>query len=157
MDDYIGKPVKQETLAAAIERWTLNRGSSREGAGISEKRSSAGVIDFSVIAELRGLRSSTNPDFFNLLIDLFIEETPHRLEAIRVAIKGSDPAAVAQQSHALKGSSAHLGAVRLAELCAILEEQGRAGSIGGAPALFSGLEEEFASVREALEREKKKM
>jgi HPt (histidine-containing phosphotransfer) domain-containing protein len=115
------------------------------------------VIDFSVIAELRGLRSSTNPDFFNHLIDLFIEETPHRLEAIRVAIKGSDPAAVAQESHALKGSSAHLGAVRMAELCAILEEQGRAGSIGGAPALFSGLEEEFASVREALEREKKNM
>jgi hypothetical protein len=39
-------------------------------------------------------------------------------------------------------------------LCEILEAQGRAGSIGGAGAMLSVLEEEFARVRSALEAER---
>ena len=41
------------------------------------------MVDPGVIAELRGLQSTTDPDFFNHLNDLFIEETPWRLAAIR--------------------------------------------------------------------------
>jgi PAS domain S-box-containing protein len=153
MDDYISKPVKKETLRAAIERWTVDHG-ARESDGEHGPGDSAEVIDLRVIAELRGLRSATDPEFFNHLIDLFIEETPRRLAAIGTAIEGSDAATLAQQAHALKGSCAQLGARRMAGLCGILEEQGRAGSVSGAQALFSGLEDEFASVRKALERGK---
>jgi len=39
-------------------------------------------------------------------------------------------------------------------LCEILEEQGRSGSINGASAVLSVLEEEFGRVRKALEAEK---
>jgi CheY-like chemotaxis protein len=159
MDDYISKPVKQETLSAVIERWMVDRGASRhlaESLDLSPPTpaSSASVLDASVIAELRELRSSTDPDFFNHLIDLFIEETPHRLAAIGEALAKENPEALAHEAHALKGSSAHLGAPRMDALCEILEEQGRAGSINGAAALLSVLEEEFARVRNALEAEK---
>ena len=153
MDDYISKPVKKETLRAAIERWTVDRGAS-DSDGEQGPDDSGGVIDLSVIAELRRLRSATDPEFFNHLMDLFIQETPQRLAAIGAAIEGEDPAKLAQQAHALKGSCAQLGARRMAGLCGILEEQGRAGSVSAGQALFSGLEEEFASVRKALEREK---
>jgi HPt (histidine-containing phosphotransfer) domain-containing protein len=112
------------------------------------------VIDPNVIAELRGLQSSTDPAFFNHLIELFIEETPHRLAALEAAIACSNAEALSHEAHALKGSSAHLGATRMDALCEILEEQGRAGSITGAPALLAVLEEEFARVRAALEAER---
>jgi HPt (histidine-containing phosphotransfer) domain-containing protein len=159
MDDYISKPVKQDMLSAAIERWTLDRSASprapepslQSSAGVSEGT----VIDASVIAELRGLESSADPDFLNRLIDLFTEETPRRLEAVREAAESANAWALGQEAHRLKGSSAHLGARRMAALCEILEEQGRAGSISGAPALLNVLREEFDRVREALEREKK--
>jgi CheY-like chemotaxis protein len=156
MDDYISKPVTQETLSAVIERWTAESRAGRQTASISGQNpgNAVSVIDSSIIAELRGLQSATDSDFFNHLIDLFLEETPRRLAAIGTAIKGSDPGALAQQAHALKGSSAHLGAKRMAALCEILEDQGRGGSVGGASALFSGLEDEFAAVRKALELEK---
>ncbi len=148
MDDYISKPVKQETLSKAIQRWTPNADQSFEPAD------TAGVIDAAVIAELRGLQSPSDPNFFNHLIDLFIQETPHRLAAIRAAIAGSNAAALAHESHALKGSSAHLGATRMDALCEVLEEQGRAGSVNGGTALVSVLEEEFDRVRKTLESEK---
>jgi PAS domain S-box-containing protein len=159
MDDYISKPVKRETLSAAIERWTFERKASRTpadapGSSQSIDASFGSVIDPSVIAELRGLQSSTDPAFFNHLIDLFIEETPHRLAALGAAIACSNAEGLSHEAHALKGSSAHLGATRMDALCEILEEQGRAGSITGAPALLAVLEEEFARVRAALEAER---
>jgi len=156
MDDYISKPVKQETLSAAIERWTAERSASDQREDLSEPTPAgpASVIDPGVIAELRGLQSTTDPDFFNHLIDLFIEETPHRLAAIGAAVAKSNAEALAHEAHALKGSSAHLGATRMDALCEILEEQGRAGSINGASAVLSVLEAEFTRVRMALEAEK---
>jgi len=156
MDDYISKPVKQEMLSEAIERWTAERTASDQREDLSEPTpaDSASVIDPGVIAELRGLQSSTDPDFFNHLIDLFIEETPHRLAAIREALAKSNAEALGHEAHALKGSSAHLGATRMDSLCEILEEQGRSGSINGASAVLSVLEEEFGRVRKALEAEK---
>jgi PAS domain S-box-containing protein len=158
MDDYISKPVKRETLSAAIERWVERKAGGADSDGSEGFRSidagSVSVIDPGVIEELRGLQSPADPGFFNHLIDLFIEETPHRLAAIRTAIESSNPDALAHEAHALKGSSAHLGATRMDALCEILEAQGRAGSIGGAGAMLSVLEEEFARVRSALEAER---
>jgi CheY-like chemotaxis protein/HPt (histidine-containing phosphotransfer) domain-containing protein len=158
MDDYISKPVKRETLSAAIERWVERKAGGADSDGSEGFRSidagSVSVIDPGVIEELRGLQSPADPGFFNHLIDLFIEETPHRLAAIRTAIESSNQDALAHEAHALKGSSAHLGATRMDALCEILEAQGRAGSIGGAGAMLSVLEEEFARVRSALEAER---
>jgi CheY-like chemotaxis protein len=168
MDDYITKPVKPEMLLAAIQPWTIDRSAGRladtTDPSESIEASSAGVtdasgkhptvIDPSVIDGLRRLQSSTNPDFFNRIVDLFITETPHRLAAMRTALDGSDAAALAHEAHALKGSSANLGARRMNALCEILEEQGLSGSVNEAPVLVSALEEEFAHVRNALEAEK---
>jgi two-component system, sensor histidine kinase and response regulator len=160
MDDYVSKPVKRETLSAAIERWTLDRSAHAKTGDSTEPppdidADSSNVIDASVIDELRGLQSATDPDFFNHLIDLFIEETPHRLAAIADAVTTMNAKALAQEAHALKGSSAHLGATRMDALCEILEEQGRAGSLNGASAILPVLVEEFDRVRKALEAGKK--
>ena len=156
MDDYISKPVKQETLAAAIERWTTEPEESKptENTWGDMPIDSSNVVDADVIGELRSLQSSANDDFFNHLIDLFIEETPQRLSAIRKAVVSSDPISLAREAHALKGSSAHLGATRMNAICEILEEQGRNGSIAGAGTLLTVLDEEFLRVREALLAEK---
>src|SRR5262249_36253500 len=131
MDDYISKPVKQEILAAAIERWSAEdyAGPATESTPPILEPEPKNIIDAGVIAELRSLQSSTNSDFFNHLIDLFIDETPQRLGAIRATVNSSDPEALAREAHALKGGSAHLGAFRMHALCEILEEQGRRGSI----------------------------
>jgi len=154
MDDYISKPVKQEILAETIERWTTEPEDINPTENNFPYTESANVVDADVIAELRSLQSSSDDDFFNHLIDLFVEETPQRLSAIREAIVSSDPVGLAREAHALKGSSAHLGATRMNALCEILEAQGRSESISGAGVLLTVLDEEFSRVREALIAEK---
>ncbi len=154
MDDYISKPVKGEILSMAIDRWTVNRDTSATE-GLDPARildSTSSIIDRTVVSELRGLQSSNDPGFFNHLIDLFVEETPRRLTALREAAERGEPEAIAREAHALKGSSGHLGATRMDALCEILENQSRRGSVS--MAIVKSLDEEFERVAAALRAEK---
>ena len=151
MDDYISKPVKPESLVAALERSTKRDG----GIARSNAEQASKVIDQSVLDELRALEVSTNPNFLAPLIDLFIKDTPGRLEALRAAIADRNAEVLAREAHALKGGCAHLGATRMAGLCEILEDQGRTGSTSRAAAVLSTLTEEFELVSQALEAQKK--
>ncbi|HSB08356.1 MAG TPA: response regulator [Blastocatellia bacterium] len=153
MDDYLSKPIKQEALAATLERWIP----SGDGASESAEPNSGGavrVIDESVMAELRALETAGKHGFLGRLIDLFIEETPRRLASLQSAIDEASAEALAREAHALKGSCAHLGATRMSALCGILEDRGRAASTAGASTVLAALNEEFDRVRRALEAEK---
>ena len=169
MDDYLSKPVRQEALRAILARWTSGVDESAEpsaaelSAGDSSRamnsaEPSAGgrsrAVESGLLAELRSLQSASDPSSLSTVIDLFIEETPRRLAAIRSALEQSNPRMIAGEAHALKGSSLQLGAKRMGELCEILEEQGRAGTTSGASVLLPVLEEEFARVCKALAAEK---
>ncbi len=156
MDDYISKPVNPEALREAIER---KRPRDRDALGtqigteLSGSRSGK-VVDTKTLDALRDLQTATDGDFLNEIIDLFIKETPHRLSAIKGALANSNARLLAQQAHALKGSTVQLGATRMTDLCEILEEQGRNESIGAAPGVAETLEEEFQRVCEVLQQKK---
>ncbi len=84
-------------------------------------------------------------------METFLSEAAKRLAALREAL-GSDPAAVAAEAHALKGSGRSLGAARLGDLCERLEEQVKKGS----PSLeetVKELEAAFAKTERALRAE----
>jgi HPt (histidine-containing phosphotransfer) domain-containing protein len=89
------------------------------------------------------------------LIELFLQDAPVRLGAIREAIAREDWAQVAASAHSLKGSCGSLGAVRMADLCGRLERYGRSGrDRREAEQMFKELESESVLVRDALERER---
>ena len=102
---------------------------------------------------LRDLQEEGEPDILKELIELFLEDVPSQLEALREAEEREDAKSVERTAHTLKGSSGNLGAVRMAAVCAELEGIGRSGDLAPAPALISGLEEEFGCVRAVFEEE----
>src|SRR5262249_29654608 len=75
MDDYISKPVKKEKLAAVLNQWTQQ---SRDGVTKLQAGEHVSVLDASVLEELRGLRSASDPEFFSQVIDMFIADAPQR-------------------------------------------------------------------------------
>ncbi len=87
------------------------------------------------------------------LIELFLEDVPSQLKTLREAEGRDDAKGVERAAHTLKGSCANLGVVRMAAICAELEEIGRSGDLAPAPALISRLEAELGRVRAVLERE----
>jgi HPt (histidine-containing phosphotransfer) domain-containing protein len=69
---------------------------------------------------------------------------------MRKAIAAGDADALRKAAHALKGSSANLGAQQVSAVSAELEKLGRSGTVQGAEALFARLESEFARALAAL-------
>jgi CheY-like chemotaxis protein/HPt (histidine-containing phosphotransfer) domain-containing protein len=128
MDDYVSKPVRFDDLKAAIQNLlpVLARPGSVLPASPQPADAASPMLDQDIVAGLKGLRDPGQPDPLAELLDLFAADAPAQLERIRLAVAVRDPDALHSAAHALKGSCANLGAQRLADLCLLLEEKGKA-------------------------------
>jgi len=81
------------------------------------------------------------------MIALFLEAVPQRLAAARRGLTGGDAHAVEHELHALKSSSAQLGALRMHRLSLEGEMLARAGTLDGASEMLDALEAEEPRVR----------
>lgn len=95
---------------------------------------------------LASLESFGDPAFVAEVIDIYIEDAPPRIEAMRSAIAAGDATKLASAAHALKSSSGNVGASAVRELCAHLEAHG----LTGAAEKLAELEREYADAVMAL-------
>jgi two-component system sensor histidine kinase/response regulator len=157
MDDYIPKPVQLESLEAVLERWT-NRPVVDPGAtALASQEDSADpavppgeeepTLDHEAFEGLRKLGDVSE------LVEMFLDDVPPRLDALRRAVKEGDARSVDEVAHMLKGSSGYMGAKGMGKVCAELEDVGASGDLSCAPALLERLEGEFERVRPVLEAE----
>ncbi len=151
MDDYISKPVKIEALAAVLDRW--DPAATGPAAAPANKSPAKGPA-MKLLESMRKFAGTVDPKLIVEVINLFLEDAPMRLEAMRAALTAGDAAAIGKTAHALKGGCHYVAATRMADLCNKLEDMGRAGSIEGMEGRLSELEEEFGRVRYFLEAEK---
>lgn len=86
------------------------------------------------------------------MISLFLSAAPERISAARAGLEAQDAKATEMAMHALKSSSAQLGALRMQRLCDRGETLARAGSLGPVAGLVQQLEEEFPRIQLWLER-----
>ena len=156
MDDYVSKPVKPEKLEAVLERWILQPKAEAESIreeqidGTAIPEDATDPLDPSVLA---GLRELGGPEFLKELGELFIEDVPPQLEALREATEGNDASLVERIAHTLKGSCGNMGALRMSIICAELQDVGHSGELERASMLLERLKAEFGRVRPALEAE----
>jgi CheY-like chemotaxis protein/HPt (histidine-containing phosphotransfer) domain-containing protein len=155
MDDYISKPVNPQELRAILARLVPRAPAPRESAALSEESPAAvSPIDESVIANLRNI----DPDgsLLREVVDTFIRIAPLRLATLWKASQKPDAGSLERAAHSFRGSCANLGARRMADICARLEDLGRTGSTEGSRELVEALEADYEGVRLALEAEKER-
>ncbi|RMT87826.1 hypothetical protein ALP39_02831 [Pseudomonas marginalis pv. marginalis] len=101
---------------------------------------------------LSGLQEVMEGEYPKLL-DTFLDDSQKRVEALRQA--RDDAKALGRIAHSFKGSSGNLGAVRLAQLCQLLEAESveAASDLGG---LVDQIDREFALVRPLYEHERQR-
>lgn len=87
------------------------------------------------------------------LLDTFLADSEARLQLLRNA---QSPAQIVEAAHSFKGSSSNLGALRLAELCCLLEKQATSSSPGDIQQLIADIAGEFALVRPLYEAERQR-
>src|SRR5215218_10319405 len=148
MDDYVAKPVGREELEAVLRRW-ISR--PEDGPSVqNDEDPGPPTIDLSVLESRRGPQKGGEPDKLARIVNLFVEDVPIQLAAIRRAVERGEAQEVEEKAHMLKGGSGYMGAARLAQMCARLEESGASGELSRAPELLDAIETEFGRVRPAL-------
>ena len=163
MNDYLSKPVQKAELEAMLEKWvhtppftgkaTVEKG----GVGVPAREllmnESHPVLDPGVIASLRELGGDDDPGLFIELVNLFLADTPERLRALSEAMEHRDPTALERAAHALKSSSANLGALELSALFRDIEAAGREKDLSRAAKLVARTQPEYQRVEAALRSE----
>jgi CheY-like chemotaxis protein/HPt (histidine-containing phosphotransfer) domain-containing protein len=150
MDDYISKPVRISELQMALERWgpTKSRKFDTNYFLRHPHSLTSGLLNESVIGELRQMAPSDGLSMLCELIDLFLESAPKRITQIYEF--ASDPQKLAFHAHALKSMSLNLGCNGIIEVAQKLEELGRAGDVKAAPDLIRELEGTFSQTKAQL-------
>jgi two-component system sensor histidine kinase/response regulator len=141
MDAYIAKPFNHEELFTVL-RLLLP---------VSEEPIS---LNRHALDQIRAVQSAGQPSVLNLIIDAYLETAPGLVEALEKGIGSNDARAVEINAHMLKSSSASLGAVQFATLCAEIEKKGRAEFLDDAGTLTHRLKTEFTAVCIALGMER---
>ncbi len=139
MDGYVSKPVRAETLDAALAPFI-----PEATVAIDEEGPTA--IDRAAALRAVGGDEALLTD----LMRLFLEDCPARVADLRAAAASGDPTHVQRAAHAVKGSVGTFGAQLARDLAADLERAGREGRIGEVPAMLAALETELERVNRAL-------
>ena len=108
------------------------------------------MLDQTVVANLREMSQHGDREQLTRLVETFIGDSLSRIEALNRGIDAADGPLIVGICHSLKGSSSSLGATRLAELCAELEESASHNELANAVDLLRQLEAAFDLVRPAL-------
>ncbi|MHB1536210.1 MAG: hybrid sensor histidine kinase/response regulator, partial [Acidimicrobiales bacterium] len=133
MDDYVAKPVRRAELARVLQRRTVE----------------ADALEPQALAVLQELDQQDH-DQTAPLIQLFLDQTRLRLDALRQGAQNGDGETLAAALHTLKGSCATFAAARMATLCAQLEVLGHDDKIAQAGAILDQLDVEYGQVTVGL-------
>ena len=121
-------------------------GPTATGPGVTEDV----VVDETVIEQLASITDAQGFSVLGELLNAFLAAVPSRLEALDRAVAAGDLGAVADQAHALTGSSASFGARGMADLCRELRAAAVRGDLAAAGPIVNALRAEFVRVRSWL-------
>ena len=155
--DFITKPI-QPVLLGHRSKYLVRAGQAQAGIRLldraeamsrSEPYDVDGPIDMTVIEGLRGMKRREQ-SILSQVINAYLYGSPPLIDRLREAASKGDDAGLQHAAHALKSSSANVGARHLSELCKRLEDEARAGDIEDAVVRVARIESEFQRVHVAL-------
>lgn len=110
------------------------------------------LIDPEAIENLRALNPDDGDGFLRDIIGIFLEDTPQRIDELRVSLAGGDQIRFTRAAHSIKGSSSNLGAMPLRSLAEKLEHESRTNGLANVEPLIVQLDETLAATKAELER-----
>ena len=133
MDGYLSKPLTPHLVYAAVE---------------NELPATSGGPAFERASALERLGGDEN--LLSDVIQIFIEDCPVRVSAIRAAVNERNAEGIQREAHALKGAAANLSMRGLFEIAETLEQLGAEGRFDAAEAAWRGLADHALHVLDTL-------
>ena len=106
------------------------------------------VLDASQVEDLRGIDDGA---MLARLVGMYLSRTPERIKSLRTHVEAKNFKEIAREAHTLKGASGSIGAARVADACAQIEQAAKAQDVKSLDALVQALQEEYASAHHALQ------
>jgi two-component system sensor histidine kinase/response regulator len=152
MDDYLTKPARLADLKAMLEKWLpaateRSLDSPDSPAASAPPGTFAGPVDLSVLKSLVGDDPTVIREF---LCDFRISAAKTAAE-LKSAYENDQTAQAGALAHKLKSSARSVGALKLGELCAAIEQADKAGRVDALADLVRRFEVEISAVYEYLD------
>jgi CheY-like chemotaxis protein len=145
-DDYISKPIVDETLLLGSIEKLLSR-----GRGSSVAIGGALNLDPAALQRLRRLGGEA---FEGQMIDVFLQYAGAKVVEVRAAHASGNLDELAKAAHPLKSSAGNVGASRVQDLATRIEMLAHQAEAAPLTALVGELECAFAAVKPELEKHK---
>jgi HPt (histidine-containing phosphotransfer) domain-containing protein len=145
MDDYLVKPIRPETLTAALLCWSVGRKEKPEADPAASDEMSE--FDHAQFTQASGGDES----FGHELIGEFLLSAHELLRQAREAIANGQVRALGAATHALAGGCSMIGARRLATHCLEVMRCAEAGEVAAAAAAMEQVDRSFAELHDTLQ------
>jgi signal transduction histidine kinase/ligand-binding sensor domain-containing protein/DNA-binding NarL/FixJ family response regulator len=140
MDDILSKPCTLEECLSVLQRWLVlpHPQPARRTAAMTHD-SAWSAIDAATVERLRSLRSGSQSDLYQRLIELFDSGSARALLELRAALDAGQLPQAAAICHRLASSAANVGALAFAHQVRELERLCKANDAGRAQGLYQRL------------------
>ena len=155
MDDYMTKPIQLAGLRAMLLKWLPERqATARDGAAGNLNLSDAPRDSTTPPADVNVLKAlvGNDPTVMAEVLELFGEIAARSAEAIRRGIDTGVHGAVVDAAHQLKSNARSVGALKLGDICADLEQAAEAQDATRLDLIFGRFETESKRVIRFLAR-----
>ena len=146
MDRYLSKPFTSDQLFQVLESF-----GSDTIQPVSVVKNESTVLDQQALGRIRALHRPGARNLLAKVVGLYFSSSLALTDALRTAVSSDDTTGIRQAAHALKSSSANVGAMAFAELCRDVEMAAVEGRLAEARVLVDRLLEAHKQVLEALE------
>lgn len=120
------------------------------------RRALSNSLDLTVLSSYDYMQLQDEPDMIIEIIDLYLDDVPRRMAAMRSAASEEDASSIRRQAHNIRGSSGNVGAMQMAAICDALEHVVPEDKFANISILLDSLEEELAPVRYLLLKEQQR-
>jgi two-component system, sensor histidine kinase and response regulator len=146
MDRYLSKPFTNDQLFQVLESFGSD---TIQPVSVATKDSA--VLDEQALGRIRALHRPGARNLLAKVVGLYFSSSLALTEALKASALADDATGLKQAAHALKSSSANVGAIAFAELCKDVEVAAREGRLDDARVLVERLLAEHTQVLQALE------
>ena len=138
MDDFISKPFTLSSLKSMLDKWLNSDPSELQSEQTSDDVSSqenqsqndcSGVLDSKILKRLSMRQGTSTLNLLNQVAELYLAQSNGLIKELSEANQADDIDAVRLAAHALKSSSANVGALDLSALCGDVEQRCEQGEI----------------------------
>jgi PAS domain S-box-containing protein len=149
MDDYLSKPVTHQTLAAMLKKWLPEypeQTAQEEQMTVQSHEADSPVWDKRGMLE----RMMNDEDLAQKIIDVFLEDIPQQIQALRTLLKTGDVSNAKRLAHSIKGASANVGGERLRAIALEIEKTTCSEDPAVAGKCLADLEREFSCLEKEI-------